>query len=140
MTCSFSETQSQHACLNQIPFLFSFAFALMVSQAFFAASIRFGSFGFFPSAFLTCFFPFFFVVFVIRLTSFQISKFQQIGIISLKTFLYISGSFYSLTRDILTVSMRSELFEDDKKAQRDRDRISVREINGDCPDLTFLVG
>ena len=33
-----------------------------------------------------------------------------------------------------------DLFEDDKKVQSDRDRISGGEINRDSPDLTFLVG
>ena len=84
--CSFP-SQPSKAELDYFITCFSFAFALIVSQAFFAASIRFGSFVFFPSTFLTCFFPFFLMVFVIRLTPFQILEFQQIEAFSLKTFL-----------------------------------------------------
>jgi hypothetical protein len=33
-----------------------------------------------------------------------------------------------------------DLFEDDKKVQSDRDRVSSRKIDRDCPDLKSLVG
>jgi hypothetical protein len=58
----------------------------------------------------------------------------------MRSYLRVKTQVRSVTGGLSTTFVRLVLLEDDKKVQREREKISLREVNSDCPNLRFLAG